>query len=108
MKNSLINIAKLVLGEEINANLDGIHPQYNIAKMSPSWKVDSLMGAIYFSIFYMKPELKLYRRCENPTCGKRFLVNTTSTRNKYCSPECCNRASQSRHRKRKREEKENL
>lgn len=108
MKRALIDIAKIVIGEEINTNLDGIYPQYNVSKMAPSWKVDSLMGAIYFSIFYMKPDLELYRHCENPTCSNYFLVKSTSTRNKYCSPECCNRASQSRHRKKKREEKENL
>lgn len=106
MKTALVDIAKIVIGEEINTNLDGIHPQYNVAKMSPSWKVDSLAGAIYFSIFYMKPDLELYRRCENPTCGKYFLVKATSTRNKYCSPECCNRAVQSRHRKKVREQQE--
>ncbi|NFO02702.1 CGNR zinc finger domain-containing protein [Clostridium botulinum] len=108
MKRALIDIAKIVISEEVNSNLDGIHPQYNVTKLSPSWKVDSLMGAIYFSIFYMKPDLELYRRCENPTCNNYFLVKSTSTRNKYCSSECCNRASQSRYRKKKREEKENL
>lgn len=106
MKTALIEIAKIVIGEEINTNLGGIHPQYNISKMSPSWKVDSLMGAIYFSIFYMKPDLELYRQCENSTCVNFFLIKATSTRNKYCSPECCNRASQSRHRKKKREQSE--
>ena len=29
MKNALIEIAKFVIGEEINANLNGIHPVYD-------------------------------------------------------------------------------
>lgn len=103
MKKALIDIARLIIGEEINKNLDGIHPQYNVETMSPSWRVDSLMGAIYFSIFYMKPGLELYRRCANPNCGQYFLVKTTSTRNKYCCPECGNATAQRNYRKRQKE-----
>ena len=86
-----------------NYNLDGIHPVYNSETMTPSWKVDSLLCAAYFSIFYLKPDLELYRPCDNPRCGRYFLVKTTSTRNRFCSQECCNRVTQDRYRKRKRE-----
>jgi hypothetical protein len=103
MKKALIDIARIIIGEEINKNLDGIHPQYNVATMSPSWGVDSLMGAIYFSIFYMKPGLELYRQCANPNCSQYFLVKATSTRNKYCSPECGNATAQRNYRKRQKE-----
>ncbi|MCM1497177.1 MAG: CGNR zinc finger domain-containing protein [Clostridium sp.] len=103
MKASLLEIARFVLGEEINANLGNIHPEYNIQTMSPSWKIDSLLGALYFSIFYLKPDLELYRPCANPRCGRYFLVKTTSTRTMYCSQECRNRVMQDRYRKRKRE-----
>lgn len=70
MKSALIEIAKYIIGEEINANLDGIHPVYNSETMTPSWKVDSLLCAAYFSIFYLKPDLELYRLCDNPRCGR--------------------------------------
>lgn len=103
MKSTLIEIARFVLGEEINANLNGIFPVYDVQTMSPSWKVDSLLSAIYFSMFYLKPDLELYRQCANPRCQKYFLVKTTSTRTKFCSTECCNRVTQDRYRKKKRE-----
>ena len=103
MKSSLLEIARFVLGEEINANLGGVHPEYNIQTMAPSWKIDSLLSAMYFSIFYLKPDLELYRPCANPRCGRYFLVKTTSTRTMYCSQECRNRVMQDRDRKRKRE-----
>lgn len=103
MKRILIEIANHIIGEEINANLYGIHPVYNSETMTPSWKVDSLLCAAYFSIFYLKPDLELYRPCDNPRCGRYFLVKTTSTRNRFCSQECCNRVTQDRYRKRKRE-----
>lgn len=107
MKAALLEIAKYVIGKEINANLNGIHPVYNSETMTPSRKVDSLLCAAYFSIFYLKPNLELYRLCDNPRCGKYFLVKTTSTRNRFCSQECCNRVTQNRYRKRKREKEEN-
>lgn len=104
MKSTIIEIARHILGEEINANLNGIFPEYDVQTMSPSWKVDSLLSAIYFSIFYLKPDLELYRQCANPRCQRYFLVKTTSTRTKYCCTECCNRVTQDRYRKKKREQ----
>lgn len=103
MKTTALEIARHILGEEINANLNGIYPQYDVQTMSPSWKVDSLLSALYFSLFYIKPDLELYRQCANPRCQKYFLVKTTSTHKKYCSIECCNRVTQDRYRKNRRE-----
>ena len=106
LKDTLVEVANYIVGQEINANLKGIHPVYDSAKMMPSWKVDSLLCAAYFSIFYLKPNLELYRPCANPRCGKYFLVKTTSTRKIYCSPDCCNRVTQDRYRKNNRAKKE--
>lgn len=102
IKEAMIDVAKLIIGEEINANLTGIHPIYDSNKMTPSWKVDSLLCAAYFSIFYLNPELELYRPCQNPRCGRYFLVKATSTRVRYCSTACCNRVTQDRYRKKQR------
>lgn len=99
LKDALIEVSNYIVGQEINANLEGIHPIYDSKKMMPSWKVDSLLCAAYFSIFYLKPDLELYRPCANPRCGKYFLVKTTSTRKKFCSTDCCNRITQNRYRK---------
>ena len=108
MKEFLVEIARYIIAEEINANLDGIHPVYNADTMTPSWKVDNLLCALYFSIFYLKPDLELYRPCDNPNCGKYFLVKTTSTKTRYCSTECCNRVTQARYRKKRRDRAEQL
>lgn len=106
MKTRILEIAKLVIAEEINANMDSIHPMYDAEKMTPSWHVDTLIGGLYFSIFYMKPDLELFRRCRQ--CGQFFPVKATSTRKVYCDDLCRNRYQQSMHRKRKRENEENL
>jgi hypothetical protein len=106
MKDALVEVANYIVAQEINSNLYGIHPVYNAQKMMPSWKVDTLLSAAYFSIFYLNPNIELYRQCANPRCGKYFLVRTTSTRKKYCSTECCNRMTQDTYRKNKRSQTE--
>ena len=105
MKSRIIELAHEVIAEEINANMNSIHPLYDAEKMMPSWHVDTLLGGLYFSIFYMKPDLELFRRCRH--CGQFFSVKATSTRKVYCSDSCRNSYQQSMHRKRKREKEEN-
>ena len=98
MKDALIEVAKIVIAEEINSNLDGVHAEYDSNVMEPRWKVDSLLSALYFSIFYMKPNIEITRQCANPTCGRYFTVSRTSSKKKYCCDDCRNRALQNRYR----------
>lgn len=107
MKNALLKIAKATISAEINANLHGISPQFDIGTFAPSWKLNSLLEALYFSIFYMRPGIELYKECENPNCKhqKYFLINATVTNKKYCCPACGNAAAQRRSRQRKLETK---
>ena len=90
MKEMLVKIARIVISEEINA-------------LAPTWKLNSLLEALYFSVFYMKPGVELYKECENPNCKheKYFLINATVTNKKYCCPACGNAAAQRRSRQRK-------
>lgn len=103
MKEALLKIAEIVISEEINVNLKGISPQVDSATLSPTWKLNSLYEALYFSIFYMKPGIELYKECENPNCKhqKYFLINATVTNKKYCCTACANAAAQRRSRQRK-------
>lgn len=103
MKKALIEIAKITISEELEYNLQGIYPRYDVKTMSPSWAISDMLTGIYFSIFYMRPGLELYRKCENPNCDRWFLVKTTSTKKKYCSSSCSNSMAQRNHRKRKKE-----
>lgn len=103
MKSALLKISRLVISEEINHNIAGIHPKYNSGELSPEWQLNNLLEAIYFSIFYMKPSVEIYRECENPSCKRDvyFLVNATATNKKYCCAECANAAAQRRYRSKK-------
>lgn len=107
LKGALLKIAKATISEEINANLRNICPQLDVGVFAPSWKLNSPHEALYFSIFYMKPGIELYKECENPNCKhqKYFLINATVTNKKYCCPACGNAAAQRRSRQRKLEGK---
>lgn len=107
MKTAALKVAKYVIAEELNANLGGIRLIYDANRMKPAWKIDNLLCAAYLSIFYLDPELELMRPCANPKCNNYFLVRATSTRVRYCCTECCNRVTQDRYRKHKREKMEN-
>lgn len=103
MKAALVRIARIVVSAEINHYISKIHPETEPESLEPRWKIDSLLEAIYFSIFYMKPGIEIYKECQNPNCKREiyFLVNATATNKKYCCPACANAAAQRRARERK-------
>lgn len=98
LKSAVILIARLILSGEINHNTRSIKPFYSPNSLAPSWKAPSLLTALYFSIFYMKPGSEIYRKCANPSCNKYFLVKTSNSRKKYCCDNCRNANNQRSHR----------
>lgn len=101
-KNALLKIARIVVADEINHNIRGIHPKYNGGRLIATWQVDTLIEALYFSIFYMRNG-QMYKECKNPNCkrDKFFLVETTRTNKLYCCDQCRNAAGAQRYRNRK-------
>lgn len=98
LRKATIDVAKITIKEELDYAINAIYPSYDIDTMTGSWVIPDLYSALFFSIFYMKPDLELYRKCENPNCGCYFLVSTTNSRRKYCSVECSNAVQQRKHR----------
>lgn len=100
-KKALLKIARIVVAEEINHNIRGIHPKYNGGKLTATWQVDTLIEALYFSIFYMRNG-EMYKECENPNCKRDrfFLVEATRTNKRYCCEQCRNAAGAQRYRNR--------
>lgn len=103
MKAALVRIARSVVSAEINYYISTIRPAIAPETLEPEWQMDSLLEAIYFSIFYMKPGVEIYKECQNPSCKREvyFLVSATATNKKYCCPACANAAAQRRARERK-------
>lgn len=101
-KKALLKVAKIVVAEEINYNIRKIHPKYDGGDLTATWQVDTLIEALYFSIFYMRNG-EMYKECENPNCkrDKYFLVEATRTNKHYCCEQCRNAAGAQRYRNRK-------
>ena len=100
LKSAAVEVAKYIIKEEIETNLQRVRPTYNTAKLEPAWKIDSLLSALYFGLFYMRPNRDTYRRCANPKCGNFFLVPVSSRKKKYCCTACMNRDMAARKRAR--------
>lgn len=100
LKHMATEIGKYIVKEEIESNLKKVRPTYSISKLEPSWIIDSLLSALYFGLFYMRPNMETYRRCANPKCGNFFLVPVSSRKKKYCCKACMNRDMAARKRAR--------
>lgn len=100
LKEALPEVARMVLSKEINHNINNIHMQYDGVGLAPKWQLETLLQALYFAIFYMKPGIKMYKRCENPNCRRDvyFLTDRTKTNKKYCCDQCRSAAGQQRRR----------
>ena len=94
-------IARYVIADEINSNINRIRLQYDGSELEPSWVVPDLLSALYFSIFYLEPGKEMYRRCENPRCNhmKFFSVPITTKNKKYCCVACERAVAQRNYRK---------
>lgn len=101
-RSQLIFIAKNTIKEEFDFELYGIRPTYNIETMSPNWEIPNFFTALYFALFYTRPDYEIYRKCANPNCGRLFKVKTTNSRKQYHDTSCQNAAAQMRHRKSKK------
>ena len=99
LQTALLALAKDTLKTELEFNLNGIVPSYETETMTPSWHVEYLLAGLYFSVFYMRPKIELYRTCANPNCRLPFLVRTTSSKQKYCKSACANAMAQRNHRR---------
>ena len=100
LKSAAVRTAKFIIKEEIESNLRRVRPTYNTAILEPAWKIDSLLSALYFGLFYMRPNMETYRRCANPKCGEFFPVPVSSRKKKYCCTACMNRTMAARKRAR--------
>ena len=100
--DKLILLAKQIIKEEFDYELFSIHPVYNIETMAPEWEMPNLFTALYFALFYTRPDYEIYRKCANPNCNRLFKVKTTNSRQLYHNTACQNAAAQMRHRKKKK------
>lgn len=103
-KNFIVKIGKETIKEEIDFAIQGIHPVYNINTMEPDWKISNLYSAIYFSIFYTRPNYAIYRKCKNEFCNAYFRVPCTNSKKIYHDKCCQVKAANQRYYKKKKQQ----
>ena len=86
--NSLLKISKLLIKEEFEQSLKDIKFTYNTETMSPDWNLPTLIGALYFSIYYKNSTNIIYRVCKNINCNQYYQVSSTNSTKKYCCDNC--------------------
>lgn len=96
----VMDFAKTVIKTELEHHLKDIKPLYDSDGMQPRWNVESLLDALYFSIFYLDSKTQMYRQCKY--CGTYFPVKRSNTTKIYCDGYCRGNAQQSRHRIKKK------
>lgn len=99
-KEPIIKFAKFTIKNEIDGMISNIKAVYNDELMEPDWMVDSLLSAMYFSIFFMDSKIEMLKRCKH--CGKLFIVKRSSENRLYCDSYCRNNAQQAKHRLKKK------
>ncbi len=95
-KQPILAMAKYIIKNEIDWMIKDIKPVYNESTMEPDWFVDSLLSAMYFSIFFMDSKMEMFKRCKY--CGRLFVVKRSSTNHLYCDSYCRNNAQQAKYR----------
>ena len=103
-RQALLEVARLVLSQEINYNVSRMKPVFSPVTMKGTWKAPYLLTALYFSLFYRSPGEMIYKRCANPSCPNFVEVAITNTRKKYCCDSCRNAKNQRDHRLRQKKE----
>ncbi|MGN0594580.1 MAG: hypothetical protein ACI4I6_05435 [Hominimerdicola sp.] len=82
MKKELLGIAKNLVAQEINHNIKDLQPYFDAAKCQFTWKFNSLLEALYFSLSFHHGAMKMYRCC--PKCNDYFLINRSNEKKMYC------------------------
>jgi len=95
--DAIESFAKFIVKHEIDSNIANIHPVYNEMEMCPDWEVDSLLSAMYFSLFYLDSKNEMMRKCAY--CDRYFVVKRSTTTKLYCDKYCRNNAQQAKHRR---------
>lgn len=101
-REALEHIAHITIKFELDEMLKGITPKYDIQNRAPSWKINNLVTALYFSIFYHNFDASIYKPCHRDNCWRFFEVSATNSKRKYCCPECQNADAQKRHQRKKK------
>lgn len=106
--DNLLKTARGVFTDLFKENLHRVYPEMVFNKNGEpesSWRIPTLIDAMYLELFFRFTPSSSVRKCMNPTCPK-FFVRTSSRPSKiYCDENCAKLMAKRMERERKRKQK---
>ncbi len=108
-RDNLIKTGKGVFTDVFKKQLHEVYPEITYTKdgaAESSWRIPSLINAMYLELFFRFTPNSSVRKCENPTCPKYFLRTSSRPSKKYCDEACAKLMAKRMERERKRKAKQ--
>ena len=107
-KDSIIKTAKGVFADLFKENLKSVYPEIIFNKNGTpesSWRIPSLLDAMYLELFFRFTPNSSVRKCANPTCNKFFTRTSSRPTKIYCDDDCAKLMAKRNERARKKANK---
>ena len=107
-KDSIIKTAKGVFADLFKENLKSVYPEIVFNKNGnpeSSWRIPSLIDAMYLELFFRFTPNSSVRKCANPTCNKFFTRTSSRPTKIYCDENCAKLMAKRNERARKKANK---
>lgn len=101
-EKNLLNLAKAVLSDLFKEKLHTVYPEIQIenGKQIASWRIPTLLDAMYLELFFRFSPTGQVKRCADPSCDGFFTWTPSRPTQKYCCNECALRVAKRRQRQR--------
>ena len=99
------SMTKGIFSDIFKENLHSVYPEivFSKAGMAEStWRIPSLIDAMYLELFFRYSPNSSVRKCENPTCTGFFIYESSRPTKKYCDESCAKLMAKRMERARKR------
>lgn len=108
-RENLIKVGKGVFTDIFKEQLHCVYPEITYDKngvAESSWRIPTLIDAMYLELFFRFTPNSSVRKCENPTCPKYFIRTSSRPSKKYCDDACAKLMAKRMERARKRKAKQ--
>ena len=107
-KDSIIKTAKSVFTDLFKENLKSVYPEIVFNKKGipeSSWRIPTLIDAMYLELFFRFTPSSSVRKCANPTCNNFFTRTSSRPTKIYCTEDCAKLMAKRKERARKKANK---
>lgn len=100
-----LKVAKGVLSDIFKEHLHSVYPEVTFNRdgsLESSWRIPSLLSAMYLELFFRISPNSQARKCENPDCTRFYIRTSSKPTKKYCSNACALLMAKRKQRERER------